>query len=84
MRFARSANIFTAAFAQNCSICAKEEPQALKADKANTICLVAKSALRRRYGCTDSLPSASERVISAPSTLYFLSMKCVAVESTLS
>ena len=34
--------------AQNRGFCAKEEPQALKADKAGYTCLVAKSALRRR------------------------------------
>ena len=36
--------------AQNRGFCAKEEPQAQKANKAGITCLVAKCALRRRGG----------------------------------
>ena len=52
--------------AQNRGFCAKEEPQAQKADKAGYTCLVAKSALRRRRGddYITSLPCAVPTTVS--------------------
>ncbi len=41
-------------------------------------------ASRNGYGCTESLSTPSPRFMSAPSTLYFFKMKCVAVERTFS
>ena len=65
----RSAGYFNHSLAQNCSICAKEEPQEQKADKANSF------ALLQNAPCGDEEKSPRLPFRPSPTALYFAEAK---------